>query len=287
MQPTLAFNLREGGTMKQYIDMLNHALKYGDKKEDRTGTGTLSIFGYQARYNLKEGFPLFTTKEIHFPSLAHELLWFLSGKTNIAYLKENNVRIWNEWADENGELGKVYGHQWRSWEVAKENELGSLEIYLIDQIKTTIENLKSNPFSRRHIISAWNVGQIDEMRLPPCHILMQFYVDAKKRLSLQLYQRSCDLFLGCPFNVGSYSLLLMMVAQVCGYEPFEFIHSIGDAHLYLNHIEQAKMQVKREPKPLPTLTLNPSIMDIDQFTIEDFTLENYFPHPHIKGKVSV
>lgn len=273
--------------MKQYLQFLDHILKNGIKKEDRTGTGTLSTFGYQMRFDVSKNFPLVTTKETHFPSIGHELIWFLRGETNINYLKENGVRIWNEWAKPNGEVGKIYGYQWRSWEVVKREEYGLLKFVSLDQIRNTIENLKKYPHSRRHIITAWNVGQLDEMQLPPCHILMQFYVDNEGRLSLQLYQRSCDAFLGCPFNIASYSLLLMMVAQVTGYKPYEFIHTIGDAHLYLNHIEQAKTQLKREPRELPTLKLNPNVKNIDDFTFEDFTLEGYNPHPKIKGKVSV
>lgn len=273
--------------MKQYLDLLENTIKTGVLKQDRTGTGTLSIFGYQARYNLQEGFPLVTTKKLHVNSIIHELLWFLSGKTNIAYLQENGVKIWNEWANEAGEVGKIYGYQWRCWETVQREHSGHIRFASLDQIKILIDNLKKNPHSRRHIINAWNVGQLDEMSLPPCHLLSQFYVDDKNRLSLQLYQRSCDLFLGCPFNIASYSLLLMMIAQVCDLEPYEFIHTIGDAHLYLNHVEQAKTQLTRKPKKLPTMKLNPKIKNIDDFTIDDFTLEGYVAHPHIKGKVSV
>lgn len=273
--------------MKQYLDLIEHILENGEEKLDRTGTGTLSVFGYQARYNLQEGFPLLTTKKLHLPSIIHELLWFLRGETNIAYLQENGVKIWNEWASENGEVGKIYGYQWRSWETCKKEDFGALKFVSVDQIKEVIKSIKSNPYSRRHIVNAWNVGQLDEMNLPPCHILMQFYVDGKRRLSLQLYQRSLDTFLGCPFNIASYSLLLMMVAQVCDLEPYEFIHSVGDAHLYLDHVEQAKLQLSRKPKKLPKMELNPNIKSIDDFTFADFTLRDYFPHPHIKGKVSV
>lgn len=272
--------------MEQYLEVLKHVIKNGKKIEDRTGTGTLKTFGMQTRYNLEKGFPLITTKKLHVPSIIHELLWFLRGETNINYLKQNNVGIWNEWADENNEVGKIYGYQWRSWETVKRDSNG-LKFITLDQVKMTIENLKKNPFSRRHVISAWNVGQLDEMNLPPCHILMQFDVDDQKRLSLQVYQRSVDVFLGLPFNIASYSLFLMMVAQVCGYKAYEFIHTFGDTHLYLNHIEQAKIQIKRKPRDLPTMTLNPEIKNIDHFKFEDFLLQNYNPHPHIKGKVSV
>jgi thymidylate synthase len=272
--------------MEQYLGILKHVLENGRKIQDRTGTGTLKTFGYQSRYNLENGFPLLTTKALHLPSIIHELLWFIRGETNINYLRENKIRIWNEWADENNEVGKIYGYQWRSWEAVKRDS-DSLKFITIDQLKETIENLKRNPFSRRHIISAWNVGQLDQMNLPPCHILMQFDVDDLERLSLQVYQRSCDIFLGGGFNIASYSLLLMMVAQVCGYKPYEFIHTIGDTHLYLNHIEQAKLQLTREPRALPTMILNPKIKNIDDFMFEDFTLENYNPHPHIKADVSV
>jgi thymidylate synthase len=274
-------------SMKQYLDLLENTIKTGVLKQDRTGTGTLSIFGYQTRYNLQEGFPLITTKKLHLKSIIHELLWFLSGETNIAYLQENGVKIWNEWANEAGEVGKIYGYQWRCWETVQREHSGHIRFASLDQIKILIDNLKKNPHSRRHIINAWNVGQLDEMSLPPCHLLSQFYVDDKNRLSLQLYQRSCDLFLGCPFNIASYSLLLMMIAQVCDLEPYEFIHTIGDAHLYLNHVEQAKTQLSRKPKKLPTMKLNPKIKNIDDFSIDDFTLEGYEAHPHIKGKVSV
>lgn len=272
--------------MEQYLGVLKHVLENGSKIEDRTGTGTLKTFGYQSRYNLEKGFPLLTTKKLHVESIIHELLWFLRGETNINYLKWNGIKIWDEWADENNEVGKLYGHQWRSWEAIKSSSDG-LKLIRIDQIKETIKNLINNPYSRRHVISAWNVGQLDEMNLPPCHIIMQFDVDDQKRLSLQVYQRSCDVFLGLPFNIASYSLLLMMVAQVCGYKPYEFIHTLGDTHLYLNHLSQAKLQLKRNPRKLPTITLNPKVTNIDDFKFNDFLLQNYYPHPHIKGIVSV
>lgn len=264
--------------MKQYLDLLKHVLETGSRKGDRTGTGTISTFGYQTRYNLEEGFPLVTTKKCHLKSIIHELLWFLKGETNISYLKENGVRIWNEWADEDGNLGPVYGYQWRSWPTADGRH--------IDQIKEVIESLKNNPDSRRHIVSAWNVGELDNMALPPCHAFFQFYV-CDGKLSLQLYQRSADIFLGVPFNIASYAILLMMVAQVTGLEPYEFIHTIGDAHIYNNHIEQVKLQLTREPKPLPTMKLNPEVKDIFDFKYEDFSLENYECHPLIKGTISV
>jgi thymidylate synthase len=264
--------------MKIYHDLLKHILEYGVKKTDRTGTGTLSVFGYQMRFDLNEGFPLITTKKLHVKSIIHELLWFLKGESNIRYLKENGVSIWDEWADENGELGPIYGVQWRSW---PDYNGGA-----IDQISQVIEQIKKNPDSRRLIVSAWNVAKIDEMRLPPCHILFQFYV-ANGRLSCQLYQRSADVFLGVPFNIASYALLTMMVAQVCNLLPGEFIHTLGDAHLYSNHLEQAKLQLSRDPRPLPTMKLNPDIKDIFSFKYEDFVLENYNPHPHIKADVAV
>ena len=272
--------------MKQYLDLMNHILENGEEKKDRTGTGTLSVFGYQARYNLREGFPLLTTKKLHLPSIIYELLWFLRGDTNVGYLQKNGVRIWNEWADDDGNVGKIYGKQWRSWETCKKED-GAFKFVSVDQIREVIHNIKKNPHSRRHVVSAWNVGQLDEMNLLPCHVLMQFYRHQDRRLSLQLYQRSLDLFLGGGFNIASYSLLLMMVAQVCDLEPYEFIHSVGDAHLYLDHIEQAKLQVTRKPLKLPTMELNPKIKDIDKFTFADFTLRDYNAHPHIKGKVSV
>ncbi len=263
--------------MQQYLQLMEHVLTNGAKKEDRTGTGTLSVFGYQMRFDLSEGFPLVTTKKLHLKSIIHELLWFLKGDTNIAYLKENGVRIWDEWADENGNLGPVYGAQWRSWSSAN----GS-----VDQISQLIYQIKNNPDSRRHLVSAWNVGEIDNMALPPCHILFQFYV-AEGKLSCQLYQRSADIFLGVPFNIASYSLFTLMVAQVCDLKPGEFIHTFGDAHLYSNHLEQAKLQLSREPRPLPAMKINPDVKDIFQFRFEDFALENYDPHPHIKAKVAV
>ena len=264
--------------MKQYLDILDRILKEGAQKGDRTGTGTLSIFGTQSRYNLEEGFPLLTTKKLHLKSIIYELLWFLQGDTNVRYLQEHGVRIWNEWADENGELGPVYGHQWRSW---PDYEGGA-----IDQIKYVVDQLKNNPDSRRMIVSAWNVAEVNKMALPPCHTIFQFYV-ADSKLSLQLYQRSADTFLGVPFNIASYALLCMMMAQVCGLKPGEFIHTTGDTHLYLNHIEQAKLQLTREPRPLPTVKINPDVKSIFDFQYEDFQLENYDPWPHIKAEVSV
>ncbi|GIV27599.1 MAG: thymidylate synthase [Bacteroidia bacterium] len=264
--------------MKQYHQLLQHVLDNGIKKEDRTGVGTISVFGYQMRFNLQEGFPLITTKKLHVKSIIHELLWFLKGSTNIKYLKENGVTIWDEWADENGELGPIYGYQWRSWLDYNGGH--------IDQISQLIEDIKKNPNSRRLIVSAWNVAQIKEMRLPPCHILFQFYV-ANGKLSCQLYQRSADIFLGVPFNIASYALLLMMVAQVTNLEPYEFVHTLGDAHLYLNHIEQAKLQLSRDCRPLPRMILNPEIKNIFDFKYEDFKLEGYDPHPHIKAEVAV
>ena len=264
--------------MKQYLDLLDHVLDKGVKKEDRTGTGTISVFGYQMRFDLNDGFPMLTTKKLHLKSIVHELLWFLQGNTNTSYLNENGVRIWNEWADEKGNLGRIYGYQWRSWTTPEGKH--------IDQISRVIDSIKNNPDSRRHIVSAWNVGDLDKMALPPCHILFQFYV-AEGKLSCQLYQRSADIFLGVPFNIASYSLLLMMVAQVTGLQSGEFIHSIGDGHIYLNHLEQVKLQLTREPRELPAMKLNPEIKNIFDFTYDDFTLENYKPHPHIKGEISV
>jgi thymidylate synthase len=264
--------------MKQYLDLLDHVLKNGAKKEDRTGTGTLSVFGYQMRYNMSDGFPLLTTKKTHLKSIIHELLWFINGETNIKYLNENGVRIWNEWADEDGELGKIYGSQWRSWTTPENKE--------IDQIRQVIESIKNDPNSRRHIVSAWNVGELDKMALPPCHILFQFYV-ADGKLSCQLYQRSADIFLGVPFNIASYGILLLMMAQVTGLKPGDFVHTLGDAHLYLNHIEQAKLQLTRKTRKLPTMKLNPERTSIFDFKYEDFELINYDPHPHIKGKISI
>ena len=264
--------------MKQYLDLLRRIKEEGTIKTDRTGTGTKSVFGHQMRFNLADGFPLVTTKKCHFKSIIHELLWFLKGDTNVKYLQENGVRIWNEWADENGDLGHVYGYQWRSWPDYKGGH--------IDQISQVIEQIKNNPDSRRLLVSAWNVAEVDEMALPPCHLLFQFYV-ADGRLSLQLYQRSADCFLGVPFNIASYSLLLLMVAQVCGLEPGEFVHTTGDTHLYLNHMEQTDLQLTREPRPLPQMRLNPEVKNIFDFKYEDFELVNYDPHPHIKGVVAV
>lgn len=264
--------------MKQYLELCEHILKNGVKKADRTGTGTISIFGYQMRFDLRAGFPLLTTKKLHLKSIIYELLWFLRGDTNVKYLQENGVRIWNEWADENGDLGPIYGHQWRSWRTA--------EGKTVDQISQVIEEIKRNPDSRRLVVSAWNVGDLPKMKLPPCHVLFQFYV-ANGELSCQLYQRSADVFLGLPFNIASYSLLTMMIAQVCGLKPGEFIHTIGDAHIYLNHIDQVKLQLTREPRPLPVMKINPAVKNIFDFRYEDFQLENYNPHPHIKGEVSV
>lgn len=264
--------------MQPYLNLMRHVLENGTRKSDRTGTGTISVFGYQMRFDLSEGFPCLTTKKLHLRSIIHELLWFLQGDTNIAYLKENGVRIWDEWADENGELGPVYGYQWRSWPAPNGES--------IDQISTLIEQIKTNPDSRRLIVSAWNPALVDQMALPPCHALFQFYV-ADGKLSCQLYQRSADIFLGVPFNIASYALLTHMVAQVCGLEPGEFIHTLGDAHLYLNHLEQAELQLTREPRPRPKLVLNPEVKDIFGFTFEDIALEGYDPHPHIKAQVSV
>ena len=264
--------------MKQYLDLLRRIKEEGVVKTDRTGTGTKSVFGHQMRFNLADGFPLVTTKKCHLKSIIYELLWFLKGDTNVKYLQENGVRIWNEWADENGDLGHVYGYQWRSWPDYKGGH--------IDQISQVIEQIKNNPNSRRLLVSAWNVAEVDEMALPPCHLLFQFYV-ADGRLSLQLYQRSADCFLGVPFNIASYSLLLLMVAQVCGLEPGEFVHTTGDTHLYLNHMEQTDLQLSREPRPLPTMRLNPDVKNIFDFKYEDFELLNYDPHPHIKGVVAV
>ena len=264
--------------MKQYLDLLNRIMTEGTQKGDRTGTGTVSIFGHQARYNLEDGFPLLTTKKLHLKSIIHELLWFLSGDTNVRYLQDNGVRIWNEWADENGELGPVYGHQWRSWPDYKGGT--------IDQIAAVVDQLKTNPNSRRMIVSAWNVAEIDSMALPPCHTMFQFYV-ADGRLSLQLYQRSADTFLGVPFNIASYALLLQMMAQVTGLRAGDFIHTTGDTHLYLNHLDQARLQLTRTPRPLPRMVINPDVRDIFSFRYEDFQLEGYDPWPHIKAEVSV
>ncbi len=264
--------------MRQYIELCQRVLAEGVTKEDRTGTGTISVFGHQMRFDLQEGFPLVTTKKLHLKSIIHELIWFLKGSTNVKYLQDNGVRIWNEWAKEDGELGPIYGYQWRSWPNAKGE--------YIDQIKQVIDAIKNNPDSRRHIVSAWNVGQLDDMQLPPCHILFQFYV-ANGKLSCQLYQRSADLFLGVPFNIASYALLTMMVAQATGLQPGEFIHTLGDVHIYKNHIDQVKLQISREPKKLPVMNINPEIKNIDEFTYEDFSLSGYESHPHIKGEISV
>lgn len=264
--------------MKQYIDLLDHVIKTGIEKTDRTGTGTLSVFGYQMRFNLEDGFPVLTTKKLHLKSIIHELLWFISGDTNIKYLNDNGVRIWNEWADEDGNLGPVYGYQWRSWPADGGKK--------VDQLLNVVNQIKKSPDSRRHIVCSWNVGELDKMALPPCHVLFQFYV-AGGKLSCQLYQRSADIFLGVPFNIASYALLTLMVAQVTGLKPGEFIHTLGDAHIYLNHIEQVKLQLTREPIKLPRMTLNPDITDITGFRFEDFTLTDYISHPGIKGEISV
>ncbi|MEY3083843.1 MAG: thymidylate synthase [Bacteroidota bacterium] len=264
--------------MRQYHDLLQHILDYGVKKEDRTGTGTLSVFGYQMRFNLEDGFPVLTTKKLHLRSIIHELLWFLKGETNIHYLKENNVSIWDEWADAEGNLGPVYGYQWRSWPTADGRH--------IDQIKEVVNQLKNNPDSRRIIVSAWNVGEIEHMKLPPCHAFFQFYV-ADGKLSCQLYQRSADTFLGVPFNIASYALLTMMMAQVCELKVGDFVHTLGDAHLYLNHLDQTHLQLTRDFRPLPTMQINPAVKDIFDFKFEDFELLNYDPHPHIKAEVAI
>ena len=264
--------------MRQYLDLLQHILDTGARKSDRTGTGTLSVFGYQMRLDLAEGFPLLTTKKLHLRSIIHELLWFLSGDTNVRYLHQHGVTIWDEWADEQGELGPVYGHQWRSWPGPDGQK--------IDQIARVVEQIRTEPDSRRHIVSAWNVPDVDKMALPPCHTLFQFYV-AEGRLSCQLYQRSADVFLGVPFNIASYALLTMMVAQVCGLEPAELVHTFGDAHLYVNHLDQARLQLAREPRPLPGMRINPEVRSIFDFQYDDFTLEDYHPHPHIKAPIAV
>lgn len=264
--------------MKQYLDLLQHVLDNGTDKSDRTGTGTRSVFGYQMRFNLADGFPVLTTKKLHLKSIIHELLWFLAGDTNIRYLKENGVRIWDEWADENGDLGRVYGAQWRSWRGANGET--------VDQIANVVRQIRQNPDSRRLIVSAWNPAEVDDMALPPCHALFQFYV-ANGKLSCQLYQRSADIFLGVPFNIASYALLTMMVAQVCGLQAGEFVHTLGDAHLYQNHLEQARLQLSREPRALPKMHINPDVRDIFAFKFDDFTLSDYDPHPHIKAEVSV
>nr|AIA14028.1 thymidylate synthase [uncultured bacterium] len=264
--------------MKQYLDLMKHVLDNGTKKDDRTGTGTLSTFGYQMRFNLSEGFPLLTTKKLHTKSIIYELLWFLRGDTNIKYLKERGVNIWNEWADERGDLGPVYGAQWRTWRAC--------DGQTVDQISRVIEQIKSDPDSRRLIVNAWNVGELSKMRLAPCHLLFQFYV-ADGRLSCQLYQRSADVFLGVPFNIASYALLTMMIAQVCDLKPAEFVHTLGDAHLYSNHLEQARLQLTREPRALPLMKINPSVKSIFEFDYSDFELSGYEPHPHIKAEVAV
>jgi thymidylate synthase len=264
--------------MKNYQELLKHVLDHGTRRDDRTGTGTLSVFGYQMRFNLEEGFPLLTTKKVHLKSIIHELIWFLKGETNIQYLKDNGVSIWDEWADANGNLGPVYGSQWRAWKAEDGRS--------IDQIKQVIEEIKTNPSSRRLIVSAWNVGEIDKMKLPPCHAFFQFYV-ANGRLSCQLYQRSADIFLGVPFNIASYALLTMMVAQVTGLKLGDFVHTLGDTHLYLNHVEQAQLQLTREPRALPKMTLNPQVKSIFDFKFEDFTLSEYDPHPAIKAPIAV
>ena len=264
--------------MKQYLDLLQHVLSNGNTKSDRTGTGTQSVFGYQMRFDLNEGFPLLTTKKLHLRSIIYELLWFLKGDTNIKYLHDHKVSIWDEWADENGDLGPIYGKQWRSWATADGKP--------IDQITQLIEQIKTNPDSRRLLVCAWNVGEIDKMALPPCHILFQFYV-ADEKLSCQLYQRSADIFLGVPFNIASYALFTMMIAQSCGLKYGEFIHTLGDAHIYSNHIEQVNLQLSRDPRKLPTMKLNPEKTNIFEFDYEDFQLEGYDPHPHIRGEVAV
>jgi thymidylate synthase len=264
--------------MRQYLDLASHVLQHGNEKDDRTGTGTISTFGYQMRFDLKNSFPVLTTKKLHLRSIIHELLWFLKGETNVKYLNDNKVKIWNEWADENGELGHIYGYQWRSWPTYDGKHT--------DQIRQAIESIKNKPDSRRIIVNAWNVGDLDNMNLPPCHILFQFYV-ANGKLSCQLYQRSADLFLGVPFNIASYALLTMMMAQATGLQADEFIHTLGDVHIYKNHIEQIKLQLTREPRKLPKIKINPEVKDIDDFEFDDFELTDYDPHPHIKGEISV
>lgn len=277
--PTLIGNIQDKNiTMKQYLNLLQHVLDHGEARADRTGTGTISVFGYQMRFNLEEGFPALTTKKLHLKSIIHELLWFLAGDTNNKYLTDHGVRIWNEWADANGDLGHIYGYQWRSWPTPDGGH--------IDQISQLIHDIKNNPTSRRLIVSAWNVGELDKMNLPPCHLLFQFYVNNGK-LSCQLYQRSADIFLGVPFNIASYALLTMMVAQVTGLKPGDFVHTFGDAHIYNNHIEQVKLQLSREPYPLPRMIINPNVTSIFDFKYDDFTLVDYQAHPHIKGEVSV
>jgi len=264
--------------MQQYLDLLSHVLEKGSEKTDRTGTGTISVFGYQARFNLEDGFPVLTTKKLHLRTIIHELLWFLKGETNIEYLQQNKVSIWDDWADETGNLGPIYGYQWRKWPSGGDRQ--------VDQISQVLTSIRENPDSRRHIVSAWNVGALDQMALPPCHVLFQFYVN-NGALSCQLYQRSADIFLGVPFNIASYSLLLMMMAQITGLKTGEFIHTFGDAHIYLNHIEQVKLQLTRDPRPLPQMKINPDIKDLLDFRFEDFELINYDPHPHIRGEISV
>jgi thymidylate synthase len=264
--------------MKQYLDLLDHIMRNGTDKSDRTGTGTRSVFGYQMRFDLNQGFPVLTTKKLHLRSIIYELLWFIAGDTNIRYLNEHGVTIWDEWADDNGDLGPIYGHQWRSWPTPDGET--------IDQLAALVESLKNNPDSRRHIVSAWNVAEVEKMALPPCHALFQFYV-AEGKLSCQLYQRSADVFLGVPFNIASYSLLTILLAQVCGYSPGEFIHTFGDAHIYRNHFEQVTLQLSREPRPLPRMIINPDKKDLFSFEYEDFTLEGYDPHPGIKAPIAV
>ncbi len=264
--------------MKQYLDLLDHVLVNGTRKTDRTGTGTISVFGYQMRFNLEDGFPVLTTKKLHLRSIIHELLWFISGDTNTRYLNDNGVKIWNEWADKDGNLGPVYGYQWRSWPADGGRK--------IDQLANVIESIQKSPDSRRHIVNAWNVGELDKMALPPCHLLFQFYV-AEGKLSCQLYQRSADIFIGVPFNIASYALLTMMVARVTGLKPGDFVHTLGDAHIYLNHLEQVRIQLKREPFKLPRMLINNDVKNIFSFRYEDFTLEDYVAHPHIKGEIAV
>ena len=264
--------------MKQYLDLMQRILTEGVSKDDRTGTGTLSVFGHQMRFDLSDGFPLLTTKKLHVRSIVHELLWFLRGDTNIGWLNEHGVTIWDEWADENGDLGPVYGAQWRSWPAS--------DGQTVDQIRWVVDEIRTNPSSRRLVVSSWNVGQLEAMRLPPCHLLFQLYV-ARGRLSCQLYQRSADVFLGVPFNIASYALLTMMIAQVCDLAPGEFVHTLGDAHLYSNHLEQARLQLQREPRVLPTMTLNPAVSSLELFTWDDFELSGYDPHPHIRAQVAV
>jgi thymidylate synthase len=264
--------------MRQYLDLLDHVIKSGTEKKDRTGTGTLSVFGYQMRFNLEEGFPLLTTKKLHLKSIIHELLWFISGDTNVRYLNKNGVKIWDAWADKEGNLGPIYGHQWRSWPADDGRK--------IDQLSGVINSIKNSPDSRRHIVSAWNAGELDKMALPPCHIMFQFYV-ADGKLSCQLYQRSADIFLGVPFNIASYALLTLMIARVAGLQPGDFVHTLGDAHIYLNHIEQVKLQLSRNPYPSPKMIINPDVTDILKFSYDDFTLVDYVSHPHIKGDISV